>query len=221
MLRLHAAYADADELRRALDQEIARGVLLVKGAPPEGVGFRDRVALEIAGPGGSLVVETEVVSLLPGVGVAVAFPPERVAEARALLDARPAEEAAPGARSTAEKIQLALHGTRDDRAAILRDQNRSLHAFVLKSPQVTLEEVTGWAKSAQTTPDFLKQIGDRKDWLSRPAVAQALVRNPKTPPEVALRALDHVGIEALRQMAKGAGVPPHVVQAARKKIIAK
>jgi hypothetical protein len=38
---------------------------------------------------------------------------------------------------------------------------------------------------------------------------------------VALRALDHVGIEALRQMAKGAGVPPHVVQAARKKIIAK
>src|SRR5262249_7992808 len=34
-----------------------------------------------------------------------------------------------------EKIQLALHGSRDDRAQILRDKNRTLHPFVLKNPQ--------------------------------------------------------------------------------------
>jgi hypothetical protein len=65
----------------------------------------------------------------------------------------------------------------------------------------------------------LKQIGDRKDWLSRPAIAQALARNPRTPPEVAVRALEHVGLEALRQMAKGTGAPPHVITAARKKVV--
>jgi hypothetical protein len=174
-----------------------------------------------------------VVSILPGVGVAVAFPAARVADVRALLDApagadvpaeapEAADAPAPSSRATtAEKIQMALHGTREDRAAILRDQNRSLHAFVLKSPQVTLDEVTAWAKNPQTSADFLRQIGERKEWLGRPAIAQALVKNPRTPPELAVRALDHVGAEALRQMAKGTGAPPHVVQVARRKVLGK
>ncbi len=243
MLTLRVSYAGPSDLRSALDQEIARGVLLVKGPPPDGLAFRTPVAIEIVVPGGSLAVETEVLNLLPGVGVVVAFPPGKVADARALLDAAPPaeapadepparesvvpeppapESAAPAAKATtAEKIQLALHGTREDRAAILKDQNRTLHAFVLKSPQVTIEEITAWAKNPQMSPDFLKQIGDRKEWLSRPAIAQALVRNQRTPPELAVRALEYVPLESLRQMAKGVGVPPHVVQAARRKVISK
>jgi hypothetical protein len=118
-----------------------------------------------------------------------------------------------------EKIQLALHGSRDDRAHILRDKNRALHPFVLKNPQIDLEDVTNIAKNAQMAPEVLKQIADRKEWFQRPAIATALARNPKTPAEVAVRALDHVPVEALRQMAKGVGVPPHVAQAARKKVV--
>lgn len=255
MLRLRATYETAADLRRALDHEIARGVLLVKITPPETLQFRDTFTLEIVVPGGAIEMTTEVVSILPGVGVAVAFPPARVAEARALLDATPdapgagpaapapvpiaparapapatlasaAERAgaAPPANtaermSAADKIHLALHGTRDDRAAILRDQNRTLHAYVLKSPQVSVDEVTAWAKNAQMSVEFLKLIADRKEWLSRPAIAQALARNPKIPPEVGLRALEYVPLEALRQMAKGIGAPPYIVQAARKKIL--
>jgi hypothetical protein len=242
MPTLRVTYADAAALHGALDQEIARGVLLVKGAPADGLAFRTPVSLEVSAPGGALVVETDALNVLPGVGVVVAFPASRIAELRALagtaeVAAPPgAEEAAPPpaagaaaaepspaprAATTAEKIQLALHGTREDRAAILRDQNRTLHAFVLKSPQVTLEEITAWAKNPQMNADFLKQIGDRKEWLQKAAVAQGLARNPRTPPEVALRALDHVGPEALRQMAKGVGVGPHIVQAARRKVITK
>jgi hypothetical protein len=241
MVRLRASYADAAALRLALDQEIARGVLLVKGPPPDGLEFRARITVEIVAPGGAVAVDTEVVSILPGVGVAVAFPPARIAEVRALLDAPPPSAPAPepeapsaeepvstsGAQgpaaraTTAEKIQLALHGTREDRAAILKDQNRTLHGYVLKSPQVTIEEITAWAKNPLMNADFLKQIGERKEWLSSSAIAQALVRNPKTPPELAVRALEHVGAEALRQMAKGVGAPPHVVQAARRRVIGK
>ena len=71
----------------------------------------------------------------------------------------------------------------------------------------------------QVTPDLLKQIGERKEWVQRPAIAVALARNPKTPPDLAVRVLEHVPLEALRQMAKGIGVLPHVTQAARKKIL--
>ena len=121
--------------------------------------------------------------------------------------------------SRAEKIQKALHGTRDERNAILRDRDRSLHAFVLKNPQLNADDVVAIAKNAQLAPELLRQIGERKDWLQRPAIAQALARNPKTPPEIAVRALDHVPLDVLRQMAKGVGVLPHVTQAARKKLL--
>jgi hypothetical protein len=119
----------------------------------------------------------------------------------------------------AEKIHKALYGSRDERNAILRDRDRTLHPFVLKNPQLNADDVVTIAKNAQMTPDLLKQIGERKDWFQRPAIAQALARNPKTPPELAVRALDHIPLDVLRQMAKGVGVLPHVTQAARKKLL--
>jgi hypothetical protein len=121
--------------------------------------------------------------------------------------------------SRAEKIQKALHGTRDERNAIMRDRDRTLHPFVLRNPQLNADDVVTIAKNAQVTPDLLKQIGERKEWVQLPAIALALARNPKTPPELAVRVLDHIPVEALRQMAKGVGVLPHVCQAARKKIL--
>jgi hypothetical protein len=130
--------------------------------------------------------------------------------------APPAPAAGP---SRNDKIQQALHGTRDERNAILRDRDRTLHPFVLKNPQLHADDVVAIAKNAQMAPELLKQIAERKDWFQRPAIALALARNPKTPPELAVRALDHIPLDAVRQMAKGVGVLPHVTQAARKKLL--
>ena len=119
----------------------------------------------------------------------------------------------------AAKIHLAMHGNRDQRNAILRDQNRTLYPYVLKNPQLTTDDVIAIAKNAQMTPDVLKMIAERREWFQRPQIAIALARNPKTPPDVAVRALDYVPLDVLRQIAKGAGALPHVVTAARKKTI--
>jgi hypothetical protein len=119
----------------------------------------------------------------------------------------------------AEKIQKALHGNRDERNAILRDRDRTLHPFVLKNPQLNADDVVAIAKNAQVTPELLKQIGDRKDWFQRPSIALALARNPKTPPELAVRALEQLNVDTLRQIAKGTGVLPHVAAAARRKLL--
>lgn len=265
---MHAriTFTHAEELRRVLRDEMTKGVTLLQVTPPEGIEYRSPVRVEIVSPGGAITVDAEVVHVLPGVGVAVSFPADRLDDARALLADTPESPAGPtyheivppggalsgdtsghgppsaaaqsiprppesqhGITSTggaawarasfAEKVQTALHGTKDDRAAILRDQNKQLHPFVLKSPHVSPEEVTGWAQNAQMSAEFLKLISERKEWFTRPAIALALARNPKTPAEIAVRALDNVPVEALRQMAKGTGVLPHVVQAARKKIL--
>jgi len=243
MLRLRITYAHAAELRRTLDEELKRGVLLLKITPPDGLEFRAPLAVELVTPGAVLVVPSEVLTILPGVGVAVAFPADKLPDATTLLGRMPAGEAggesvheivpdetepapsgvtaaAATARATfAERVHVALHGTRDDRAAILREQNRQLHPFVLKSPLVTVEEVTSWAGNAQLSAEFLKLIADRKEWFTRPAIAQALARNPKTPADIAIRAVEHVPMETVRQMAKGVAALPHVVQAARKRIL--
>jgi hypothetical protein len=99
---------------------------------------------------------------------------------------------------------------------VLRDRDRTLHTFVLKNPQLSAEDVATIARNAQMIPEVLKQIAQNRDWIQHPLIALALARNPRTPPELAVRALDYVPADALRQMAKGLGVLPHITEAARK-----
>lgn len=116
-----------------------------------------------------------------------------------------------------EKMQLALTGTRDERQAILRDTNKSLHLFVFKNPRVGLDEVQAAAKAPNTSPDALKMIAEHREWGSNAAVCASLVRNPKTPMPLAMRAIEKVSVNELRAIAKG-GARDALVQAARKKI---
>ena len=127
------------------------------------------------------------------------------------------EPARAGAEKAA-KIQQALHGNRDDRARILRDTNRLLHPYVLRNPQLGLDEVLAMAKMSTLSPDMLGNIAAEPDWAQRPDIAIALVRNPKTPTPAAVRLLDHVSAADIRQLAKDTRTRPAVQQAARKKL---
>jgi hypothetical protein len=198
--------------------------------------------------GAVVAAAARVLQILGGLGVAVSLGADAVADLRGRAAGADPSDAAPaiherfdgpappptaprsaastspparrelGEPSHADKIHKAIHGSRDERNAILRDKNRSLYPYVLKNPQLTVDDVLAIAKNAQMTPEILKQIAERKEWLTRPAVATALARNPKTPPEVAVRALEFVPVDGLRTMARG-GVLPHVSQAARKRLL--
>ncbi len=238
-------YTRFAELRDDVVQQMARGGLLVKldATYP----LDTPVRLELVLPDGAVLAgDAKVLQSLAGLGVAVSVGAELVEAARVAAvgddsarmgSARheriegnaPKPAVAEGSRpsitrppydalSNADKVQLALRGSRDDRNAVLRDTNRTLHPYVLKNPQLNIDDVTAIAKSTTVGPELLKQIGERSDWLQKPAVALALARNHKTPPQTAIRALDYVPLDALRQMAKG-GALPHITQAARKKII--
>jgi hypothetical protein len=250
MLRLRVTYWKSSELKRDLEQQLARGGLLVKVEAPGALQLRDPVNVEVIAPGGrAVVIDGEVLNVIPGYGVAVTIPPAAVERVKAALagaspeapdapDARhelatdaPATPAAPttpeapaegdggGELNTAQKAQAALTGSKDERAAILRDKNKSLHVLVLRNPHIRADEVEAIAKNPQMTGEVLRAIGEKKEWLQKASIAVALARNPKTPPEVGVRALEFVSAEALRQMAKGVGAPPHVTQAARKRVL--
>jgi hypothetical protein len=232
---LRITYRTSEEVRADLSQ-MAHGGVLVKDPGALDLVLDASVTLELVLPGGGVIAaRVKVLHVFPGVGAAVTITPELLAQLRGTVEGEAAGPSEPtpsgtrarsmiaahevGALGHAEKIQLALHGNRDQRNAILRDTNRALHAFVLKNPQIDSEDILAIAKNAQMTPQLLKLVSERKEWFQRPQIALALVRNPKTPADVAIRALDFIPLDALRQIAKGTGALPHVVQAARKKVI--
>ncbi len=247
-MRLRASFATPAQLVLAHDQEITRGGLFVRGeVPAEAQLFAD-CELEIAAGGRTVVAHAQVVQMAPGVGVAVTFAAsapglaELVATARVLgaepwpdeasvapsAPTRPAVAAPNPAQSPAarirdatvpEKIQIALHGTRDERQLILRDTNRLVHAYLLKNPNLQLDEVVAMARMSTVSTDLLKQICDRREWISRPEIALALVRNPVVPVPMALRALEHVTPADLRQLAKDTKTRPAIQSAARRKVV--
>ncbi|HJZ88481.1 MAG TPA: hypothetical protein VKN99_25085 [Polyangia bacterium] len=132
--------------------------------------------------------------------------------------ARPEAHARMRTATMAQKIQMALHGDKDERALIVRDINRSLHRYVLQNPHTGADEVLAFAKLATVSPDFLQAICDRRDWAQRQDIALALVRNPKTPPPSAVKLLDFVGESELRRLAKDPSTRVPIRQAASKKL---
>ena len=125
----------------------------------------------------------------------------------------------PAPNPVAEKLHAALYGTRDERAAIMRDNNPSLHVQVLRNPGLQADEVVAIAKMRTVSAEVLKQIADRREWSGRAEVALALVRNPKTPVPLAIRMLEHVTPTDLRQLAKDTHTRAPIQQAARKKVL--
>jgi len=154
-------------------------------------------------------------------------PSEAGAEAApAAAESEPGEEraAAPGtvadrikALSASQKMALALSGSREERFALLRDQNKILHVYVLRNPRIGVDEVAWAAKQPSTSPDALKVIAENREWNGNATVLIALVRNPKTPLPIALRMLDKLPMSEVRALAKG-GARDQIVHAARRKV---
>jgi hypothetical protein len=236
-MRLRVTYPGCRELVADADQQFSRGGLLVRVEPPAGLERGAAVSLELVAPGGRAAVEATVIATFPG-GIAVGFDPAAAEVAALVAAARgsdssgaplheldPAEPEAdqeePDQRdpSVAEQIRLALRGNRDERMAILRGVNRSLHLYVLRNPGLQLDEVAWIARQATVSADLLGQIAARREWAGRPEIAIALVRNPKTPVPLAIKLLDLVAPADLRLLAKQTSVRDPIQRAARKKLI--
>ncbi len=227
-MRLRVTYPSPSALIDEHDHQMVKGGLLVRGQAPAGLTLFDDVELELAGDfppldAGPVVLRGQVVQIVAGVGVAVAFDPAAVAPtvaaARAPAASAPSSPPARPANEMAQKIHVALHGNKDDRMRVLRDTNKMFHPYVLRNPGLGLDEVLAIAKMSTVAPDLLGTIAANKDWARRPDIAIALVRNPKTPTPAAVRLLDHVSAADLRQLAKDTHTRPPVQQAARKKLL--
>jgi hypothetical protein len=246
-VHLRVQYFRAADIRADYDSQLSRGGLLVRVQVGEDHQQFEAVELELVAGPTMIALDAQLVQVFPIAGVAVTFTAskalqswveaacatasgDRDAEHSVIVSATPpsalmhavvdsSEKPRSAALEANEKINTALRGNRDERAAILRENNPALHSQVLRNPGLQLDEIAAIAKMRTVSPELLKQIADRKEWAQRPEIAVALVRNPKTPVPIAVRLLDHVPPGELRQLAKDQNTRTPIQQAARKKVI--
>jgi hypothetical protein len=140
-----------------------------------------------------------------------------------LLDATVEEAAAPGGEQTPlallpilDRMKLAMKGTREQRAALVRDPNKMVSVAVLSSPKLTETEVEGFAKMANVSEEVLRIIATNRAWTKNYTIVSALVRNPKTPPALSLNMVRRLNERDIKMLAIDRNVPEALRLAARK-----
>jgi hypothetical protein len=91
-----------------------------------------------------------------------------------------------------ERVQLALKGGRGERLLLIRDPCKVVQRAVLQSPQLSEQEVEGFANMASLTDETLRLIAGNRKYRKNYTILRALMFNPKTPLEVTLHLLPHM-----------------------------
>ena len=115
-----------------------------------------------------------------------------------------------------EKVKLALTGNKEERRALLADGSKMVGLAVLRGRGLTITEVESFCGMRHLDADIFLKIGTMRDWIRRPLIALALVRNPKVPLSVSLPLVKRLSMRNLREIARDRNLPEAVRAQARK-----
>jgi hypothetical protein len=118
-----------------------------------------------------------------------------------------------------EKMKLAMKGTREQRAQLVRDANRMVATAVLSSPKLTGAEVEAFTKMGNVSDEVLRIIGSNRSWLKNYGVLLGLVKNPKTPLAISMQLLNRLSEKDVKMLAVDRNVPEALRLVARKLMV--
>lgn len=118
-----------------------------------------------------------------------------------------------------QRMKLAMKGTREQRAQLIRDSNRMVAAAVLSSPKLTGSEVEAFTKMGNVSEDVLRTIGMNRSWLKNYGVILGLVKNPKTPAAISMQLLNRLNEKDIKMLAVDRNVPEALRMVARKLMV--
>jgi hypothetical protein len=119
-----------------------------------------------------------------------------------------------------EKMKLAMKGTREQRAQLIRDSNRIVATAVLASPKLTDAEVEAFTKMGNVSEEVLRIIGTNRSWLKNYGVTLGLAKNPKTPTAISMQMLHRLVERDVKMLTTDRNVP-EVLRLAAKKLVVK
>lgn len=105
--------------------------------------------------------------------------------------------------SRTDKLFLAAKADRVERAFLVQDTDPQILGALLRNPRVTIEEVVRIAKSSHLIYQTVDVILKTGQWFNNLDVRVALIHNPKTPPQIALRILPTLPEAEVRAISRG------------------
>lgn len=118
--------------------------------------------------------------------------------------------------TVSQKIRRATLGTKEERALLVRDQNRLVATAAARSEQLQEPEVIQISRNRNVLSDVLRVFGTSPEWLKSYRVKLNLVENPRTPPMVSQRLIVQLRESDLRKLAKNKNVQGSIRQAAQR-----
>ena len=118
-----------------------------------------------------------------------------------------------------ERMKVAMKGTREERAVLIRDPNKLVSVAVLSSPKVNESEVEAFAKMANVSDEVLRIIGNTRAWIKNYGVTSALARNPKTPVAITLRLVQRLNDRDLKMISLDRNTQEPIKIAVRKRLM--
>ena len=97
--------------------------------------------------------------------------------------------------------QLAMKGTREQRAVLIRDSNKLVSAAVLSSPKVNEAEIEAFTKMGNVSEDTMRVIGQNRAWTKNYGIILGLCKHPKTPPALAMSFVQRLSEKDLKHIA--------------------
>ena len=147
-------------------------------------------------------------------------------EVRAVAEGAPADE--PRTAGALQKIAgltipqrlaLAMKGTREERAILIRDSNKLISLGVLSSPKLTETEVESFARMTSVSEEIPRAIASTRSWVKSYAICVALVKNSKTPLAISMNLLSRLNDKDLQRLSIDRNVPEVLRSTARRKVV--
>ena len=126
-----------------------------------------------------------------------------------------------GLMTIGEKIKLAYVGSKEERSILVGDANKLIGIAVLKSRAISINEIQSFASMRNLDEELYRRIAKSREWMRKPAVVLALVRNPRVPLDISLPLLKRLATRELRGVFRDRNLAPVLRNSARNLLVAR
>ena len=118
--------------------------------------------------------------------------------------------------TVAERVQLAIKGSRDERLLLIRDSNKMVARAVLHSPKISENEVESISQMRNVNDEVLRLVGSSRVWAKNYIITHNLVRNPRAPIGVTLRLLNLLMPRDIKALSRNKNIPEVIRKSAHR-----